>query len=46
VLSFGGAFFAVWFLTKYVGEAKSLRPFGIYCLAAGLFAFIFVVAFR
>ena len=45
-LSFAGAFFAVWFLTKYVGEAKSLRPFGIYCLAAGLFALIFVLAFR
>jgi len=45
-LSFVGAFFAVWFLTKYVGEAKSLRPFGVYCLAAGLFAFIFVLAFR
>jgi undecaprenyl-diphosphatase len=46
VLSFAGAFFAVWFLTKYVGEARSLRPFGVYCLAAGLFAFIFVLAFR
>jgi len=46
VLSFVGAYFAVWFLTKYVGQAKSLRPFGIYCLIAGLFSFVFVLAFR
>jgi undecaprenyl-diphosphatase len=46
VLSFIGAFLSVRFLTKYFGESKSLRPFGIYCLAAGLFSLFFVLAFR
>lgn len=46
VLSFAGAFLSVRFLTKYFGESKSLRPFGIYCLAAGLFSLFFVLAFR
>jgi undecaprenyl-diphosphatase len=44
--SFTGAFLSVRFLTKYFGESKSLRPFGIYCLAAGLFSLIFILAFR
>jgi undecaprenyl-diphosphatase len=46
VLSFVGAFLSVRFLTKYFGESKSLRPFGIYCLIAGLFSLFFVLAFR
>ncbi len=46
ILSFIGAFLSVRFLTKYFGESKSLRPFGIYCLAAGLFSLFFVLAFR
>lgn len=46
ILSFAGAYFSVWFLTRYFGEAKSLRPFGIYCVAAGLFSLFFVLAFR
>ena len=37
---------AVRFLTRYFGQARSLRPFGLYCLAAGLFSLIFVLAFR
>ena len=46
ILSFAGAYFSVWFLTRYFGEAKSLRPFGIYCVAAGLFSLFFILAFR
>jgi undecaprenyl-diphosphatase len=46
VLAFIGAFLSVRFLTKYFGESKSLRPFGIYCVAAGLFSLFFILAFR
>jgi undecaprenyl-diphosphatase len=46
VLSFAGAYLSVRFLTRYFGQARSLRPFGLYCLAAGLFSLIFVLAFR
>jgi undecaprenyl-diphosphatase len=46
VLAFAGAYLSVRFLTRYFGESKSLRPFGIYCLAAGLFSLFFVLAFR
>jgi undecaprenyl-diphosphatase len=46
VLSFVGAFLSVRFLTKYFGESGSLRPFGIYCLVAGLFSLFYVLAFR
>jgi undecaprenyl-diphosphatase len=46
VLAFVGAFVSVRFLTRYFGESKSLRPFGIYCLAAGLFSLFFILAFR
>jgi len=45
-LSFVGALLSVRFLTGYFGESRSLRPFGFYCLAAGLFSLIFVLAFR
>ena len=46
VLSFVGAYLSVRFLTKYFGESRSLRPFGMYCLVAGLFSLFFVLAFR
>jgi undecaprenyl-diphosphatase len=46
LLSFIGAYLSVRFLTKYFGEAKSLRPFGIYCLVAGLLSLFFILAFR
>jgi undecaprenyl-diphosphatase len=45
-LSFAGAFGSVSFLTRYFGESRSLRPFGVYCLAAGLFSLLFVLAYR
>jgi undecaprenyl-diphosphatase len=44
--SFAGAYLSVRFLTRYFGQARSLRPFGLYCLAAGLFSLVFVLAFR
>jgi undecaprenyl-diphosphatase len=31
-----GAYFSVRFLTRYFSEDRSLNPFGIYCLVAGL----------
>jgi undecaprenyl-diphosphatase len=31
-----GAYLSIRFLTKYFSEDKSLNPFGIYCLVAGL----------
>jgi undecaprenyl-diphosphatase len=34
LLSFVGAYLSVRFLTKYF-ENRSLRPFGIYCIAVG-----------
>ena len=34
LLSFVGAYLSVRFLTRYF-EHRSLRPFGIYCIAAG-----------
>jgi undecaprenyl-diphosphatase len=46
LLSFVGAYLSVRFLTKYFSEAKSLRPFGIYCLVAGLLSLFFIMAFR
>ena len=36
VLSFIGAYLSVRFLTRYFSEERSLNPFGIYCLIAGL----------
>lgn len=39
LLSFVGAYFSVRFLTRYFSESKSLKPFGIYCLAFGVLAF-------
>jgi undecaprenyl-diphosphatase len=46
VLSFIGAYFSVRFLTKYFSESKSLKPFGIYCLAFGILSFLFLVVVR
>jgi undecaprenyl-diphosphatase len=42
LLSFVGAYFSIRFLTKYFSEEKSLKPFGYYCLALGLIAFLFL----
>ena len=36
VLSGVGAFLSVHFLVRYFAKSRSLTPFGIYCLAAGL----------
>ena len=36
LLSFVGAYLSVRFLTRYFSEERSLNPFGIYCLIAGL----------
>jgi len=36
LLSGVGAYLSVRFLTRYFSESRSLTPFGIYCLAAGL----------
>jgi len=36
LVSFLGAYVSVRFLVRYFAKARSLTPFGIYCLAAGL----------
>jgi undecaprenyl-diphosphatase len=36
IISGVGAYLSIRFLTKYFSEDKSLNPFGIYCLIAGL----------
>jgi undecaprenyl-diphosphatase len=46
LLSFVGAYFSVRFLTRYFSESKSLKPFGIYCLAFGILSFLFLVVVR
>ena len=43
VLSFAGAYVSVRFLTRYFAKARSLAPFGIYCLAAGLGSLIYLL---
>ena len=43
VLSFAGAYVSVRFLTRYFAKARSLAPFGIYCLAAGLASLIYLL---
>jgi undecaprenyl-diphosphatase len=43
VLSFLGAYFSVRFLVRYFAKARSLTPFGIYCLAGGLGSLIYLV---
>jgi undecaprenyl-diphosphatase len=36
LLSGVGAYLSVSFLVRYFAKSRSLTPFGIYCLAAGL----------
>jgi len=43
VLSFVGAYLSVRFLTRYFSESRSLNPFGIYCLVAGLLSFAYLL---
>jgi undecaprenyl-diphosphatase len=38
-----GAFLSVRFLTRYFSEDRSLNPFGIYCLIAGLGSFAYLL---
>jgi undecaprenyl pyrophosphate phosphatase UppP len=38
-----GAYLSIRFLTKYFSEEKSLSPFGIYCLIAGLGSLAYLV---
>jgi undecaprenyl-diphosphatase len=38
-----GAFLSVRFLTRYFSEDRSLSPFGIYCLIAGLGSFAYLL---
>lgn len=43
LLSFIGAYLSVRFLTRYFSEERSLRPFGFYCLIAGLLSLAYLV---
>jgi undecaprenyl-diphosphatase len=44
VLSFVGAYLALRFLMRYLSDTtKTLTPFAIYCLAAGLGSFVYLV---
>jgi undecaprenyl-diphosphatase len=43
LLSGIGAYVSIRFLTKYFSEEKSLNPFGIYCLVAGILSFAYLV---
>lgn len=38
-----GAYLSIRFLTKYFSEEKSLNPFGIYCLIAGIGSLVYLV---
>jgi undecaprenyl-diphosphatase len=38
-----GAYLSIRFLTKYFSEEKSLSPFGVYCLIAGIGSFAYLV---
>ena len=42
-LSGVGAYLSVRFLTRYFSEGRSLNPFGIYCLVAGVASFAYLV---
>jgi len=43
VLSFVGAYLALRFLVSYLSKStRTLTPFAIYCLAAGLGAFVYL----
>jgi hypothetical protein len=46
LLAFVGAYFSVRFLTRYFSESKSLKPFGIYCLVAGILSFFILTVVR
>ena len=43
MLSFIGAYFSVRFLVRYFRQSRSLTPFGIYCLVAGLGSLVYLV---
>jgi undecaprenyl-diphosphatase len=43
LLSGLGAYFSVRFLVRYFSKARSLTPFAIYCLAAGLGSLVYLV---
>jgi undecaprenyl pyrophosphate phosphatase UppP len=38
-----GAYLSIRFLTRYFSESRSLKPFGIYCLAAGILSFAYLL---
>jgi undecaprenyl pyrophosphate phosphatase UppP len=38
-----GAYLSIRFLVKYFNDEKSLNPFGIYCLVAGILSFAYLV---
>ena len=42
ILSFIGAYVSVRFLTRYFSESKSLNPFGIYCIVAGVLSLAYL----
>jgi undecaprenyl-diphosphatase len=44
LLSFAGAYLSVRFLTRYFARERSLTPFGIYCLLAGLGSLAYLLA--
>ena len=44
LLSFVGAYLSVRFLTRYFAKERSLAPFGIYCLLAGLGSLAYLLA--
>jgi undecaprenyl-diphosphatase len=43
LLSFIGAYLSVRFLTRYFAKDRSLTPFGIYCLLAGLGSLVYLL---
>ena len=43
LLSGIGAYLSIRFLTRYFSEDKSLNPFGIYCLVAGIGSFLYLL---
>jgi undecaprenyl-diphosphatase len=43
LLAFIGAYLSIRFLTRYFSEDKSLKPFGIYCIVAGILCFAYLM---
>ena len=43
IISGVGAYLSIRFLTKYFSEEKSLNPFGIYCLIAGVLSLAYLM---